>query len=83
MLCIIKQWKANLYMSKKLFDSDLVAISKTKITLKPQNPTYVRMCILDFSKVVMYKFHYHYIENRYDSNSRLSLTDTDSFDMRY
>ena len=36
------------------------------------------MCILDLSKVLMYKLHYDYIKNKYANNSRLSFTVTDS-----
>ena len=66
------------YMSQKIFEDNLVAISKCKVTLTLNNPTYVRMCFLDLSKVLMYKFHYNYIENKYGNNSRLTFTDTDS-----
>ena len=33
------------------------------------------MCILELSKVLMCKFHYDYIKNKYGNNSRLLLTD--------
>ena len=36
------------------------------------------MCMLDLSKVLMYKFHYDYIKNRYGINSRLSFIVTNS-----
>ena len=39
---------------------------------------YLGMCMLDLSKVLMYKFHYDYIKNKHGNNSRLSFTDTDS-----
>ena len=66
------------YMSHKTFDNDFVAIRKSKVTLAINKPAQVRMCIPDLSKVLMYKFHYDYIENKYSNNSRLLFTDTDS-----
>ena len=36
------------------------------------------MGILNFSKLLMYKFHYGYIKNKYGNNSRLLFSDTDS-----
>ena len=64
--------------NKKIFDNDLVATCKSKITLKLSKPAYVRMCILDLSKVLMYKFHYDYTKNNCGIKSRLLFTDTDS-----
>ena len=65
-------------MLHKIFDNDLVAIHKSKVTLTFNKPVYVGMCILDLSKVLIYEFHYSYIENEYSNSSRLSFTDTDS-----
>ena len=36
------------------------------------------MCILELSKVLMYKFHYDYINIKYDNKSNLLFTATDS-----
>ena len=36
------------------------------------------MCILELSKVLMYKFYYDYIKNKYGNNSRLLFTNNDS-----
>ena len=35
------------------------------------------MCISELSKVLMYKFHYDYIDNKYGNSSRLLFQDTD------
>ena len=66
-------------MSEKIFDDDLVAIRKNKITLTLNKPAHVAMCILDLCKVLIYEFYYDYIRNKHDNNSRLLFTDTDSF----
>ena len=36
------------------------------------------MCTLELSKVLMYEFHYDYINNKYGNSSRLLFADTDS-----
>ena len=56
----------------------MVAIRKNKVTLTLNKPAYVWMCILDLSKVLTYEFHYDYIKNKYDNNSKLLFTDADS-----
>ena len=65
-------------MSHKIFDIDLVAIRKNKVTLTLNKPAYNGMLILELSKVLMYEFYFHYIKNKYDNNSKLLFTDTDS-----
>ena len=57
------------FMSQKIFDNDLVAIRKNKVTLTLNKPAYIGMCILELSKVLMYEYHYGYIKNKYDNNS--------------
>ena len=42
--------KSMLYVAKKI-DNDLVAIGKSKVTLRLNKPAYVAMYILDLSKV--------------------------------
>ena len=65
-------------MSHKIFDNNLVAIRKSKLALKLNKLAYIGMCILQLTKMLMYKFHYDYIKNKYDNSSKLSFTDTDS-----
>ena len=58
-------------MSQKIFDNDLVAIPKSKVKLTLNKPEDVGLCILNLSKVLMYKFHCDYIKNRYGNSSLL------------
>ena len=62
----------------KLFDNDLDMIHKSKVKLRLKKTAYVGMSILELSKVLIYEFHYGYINNKCGSNSRLLFTDTDS-----
>ena len=64
-------------MLHKIFDDNLVAICKSKLVLKLNKPAYIRMCIIELSKILMYEFHYDYIKNKYDNKSKLLFTDTD------
>ena len=50
-------------MSQKKFDNDLLTIFKRKVLLTLNKPAYGVM-ILDFSKMLMYKFHYDYVRNK-------------------
>ena len=65
-------------MSHKIFDNNLVAIRKRKLEIKLNKPAYIGMCILDLSKVLMYKIRYDYIKNKYDNKSKLLFANTDS-----
>ena len=72
--CILKPS----HTSQKIFFSRIVAIRKSKLALKLNKPAYIRMCILQLSKVLRYEFHYAYIKNKYGNNSRLLFTNNDS-----
>ena len=41
-------------MSHEVFDDDLVAISKSKVTLTLNKPAHIKICISDLSKVLMF-----------------------------
>ena len=70
------KWTSKLScMSHIIFDNDLIAIGKSKVTL---TLAYVRMCILDLSIVLMGEFHGDYIKNKYGNNPILLFTNTDS-----
>ena len=66
------------FKSFKIFNENLVAVSKIKETLYLNRPSYVGMCILELSKTLMYDFHYNYIKDKYGEKAKLLFTDTDS-----
>ena len=88
MSSMVKQWKTfkiklmeNMYAMKKTTWSghcNQATIHKSKVKLTLNKPTYVGIWILDLIKVLIFKFHYDYIKNKYDSNSRLWFFDTRS-----
>ena len=65
-------------MSHKIFDYNLVAIRKREVAIKLKKTACIGMCILELCKVLMYKLHYDYTKNKYDSKSKLLFTGTDS-----
>ena len=50
------------YMSRKIFENDLFVICESIVTLTLSKLAYIGMCILKFSKVLMYEVHYDYIK---------------------
>ena len=78
---LLRQTAKPTCVSCKILHENLVAVNMKKERLKLDKPSYVGMCILDLSKVLMYNFHYNFMEKKYgeDSHSaKLLFTDTDS-----
>ena len=42
-------------------------------------PAYLRLPILEFSKILMYEFWYDYVKPKYGEQAKFSYMDTDSF----
>ena len=57
------------FISQKIFSKKIVAIHQIKPVLILNKPIYIGFSILDLSKLLMYKFHYEYIQ--YKFNARL------------
>ena len=64
------------FISQKIFSKYFVAIHQIKPILILNKPIYMEFSIFDLSELLMYKFHYQYIQ--YKFNARLLFTDTDS-----
>ena len=75
---LLRQTAKPTYVSCKIFHENLVAVNMKKKLLKLDKPSYVGMCILDLSKVLMYDFHYNFIKAKYSDLAILLFTDTDS-----
>ena len=72
----VKSFSRPTFVSQKMFSKNLVAIHKIKPILLLNKPIYVGFSVLEFSKLLMYDFHYNYFKEKYDA--RLLFTDTDS-----
>ena len=64
------------FFSQKIFRKNFVAIHQIKSVLTLDKPSYVGFSVLELSKLLMYKFHYEYVKNKFDA--KLLFTDTDS-----
>ena len=65
------------FISQKVIDKNLVAVHCGKKRLSLNKPIYVGFCILELSKLLMYRFHYEYVLKTF-GNAKLLFTDTDS-----
>ena len=57
-----------------IFDKNLVAIHRKKLSYIFNKQVYLGMCILNLT--MMYDFHYNYIKKKYGSKTKLLFTDT-------
>ena len=52
-------------------------MKKTKVEMN--KPIYLRLSILEISKILIYEFWYDYVKPKYSDNVKLCYIDTDSF----
>ena len=67
------------YHTMKLIDNNLAIVEMRKVKVKMNKPIYLRLSILDISKITMYEFWYDYVKSKYEDKTRLCYMDTDSF----
>ena len=56
------------FKSGMLLGSDLMGCEMGKVKVVMNKPVYLGQAILDFSKIVMYEFHYDYMKCKYDDD---------------
>ncbi|XP_051162409.1 uncharacterized protein LOC127282278 [Leptopilina boulardi] len=70
--------KAN-FQSRSIFSENLIAVELRRLEVLFNKPIYVGLTVLVVSKILMYEFHYDYMQQKYGENCKLLYTDTDSF----
>ena len=59
-------------------NDNFIIIKKFKNTVTLNKPSYVGVAVLDYSKLLMYQYHYNVFKKLYGDKVRLLMTDTDS-----
>ena len=62
-----------------IITENLVSSKKTETKNNRRSIDQFRICLLELSKITVYKFHYEEILSKYWSRAKLAYIDTDSF----
>ena len=73
-----KMFSKPTYKDHVVFNNDLIAVLNNVPSVKFDKPIYLGMCILDYSKLLMYQFYYERINKLWPNNQIIGY-DTDSF----
>jgi len=66
------------FRKSEIINDDLVMVHGAKRAVKLNKPISVGFCILEISKLIMYRFYYNYLKPKYGDKCTLLFTDTDS-----
>ena len=69
------------YHTINYISEDLSIIEMNETKVKMNKPIYLRLSILEISKLLMYEFFYDYMKPKYNDNVKLWYMDTESFIM--
>ncbi|XP_057290302.1 uncharacterized protein LOC130612992 [Hydractinia symbiolongicarpus] len=67
------------FKGENYFSSHLMGVDMGKTEEKMNKPVHIGQALLEMSKIVMYEFHYDYMQPQYGSKLRVCYMDTDSF----
>ena len=74
-----KQMTKPTFKSRTIFSGNLIVVNYKKTSTKLNKPIYLGFCILELSKLIMYKSYYEIFYDKYKENIQLLYQDTDSF----
>jgi len=66
------------FESFQIINEDITMVKSRMTKIRWNKPTYTGFCVLELSKLLMYRFHYDYILKTYQNRAKLLFTDTDS-----
>jgi len=66
------------YRESQIINADLAMVRAARQKIFLNKPIAVGFCILELSKLTMYKFYYEYLKPKYQERVMLLFTDTDS-----
>ena len=66
------------FVDLKMINDNFIIIRKTRNQVKLDKPIYVGVAVLDYSKFLMYNYHYGIFKKLYKDKVKLLMTDTDS-----
>lgn len=61
-----------------VFSENFVAVHLSPEKIQLDRPIYIGFTVLEFAKQHLYKFHYDFMKNKYNTHAKLCYTDTDS-----
>ena len=71
------------FHSLSIFDENLVAVQLSRTTISIQKPIYVGLCVLELSKICLYRFHYDFMKKQLGDMCKLMYTDTGKYIFYY
>ena len=66
------------FINLTMINDHFIVIRKLKNQVKLDKPCYVGVAVLDYSKFLMYSYHYGIFKKLYNDKVKLLVTDTDS-----
>ena len=70
------------HITHKIFDKNYLAFHEFKPVLTLNKPIYVGFTVLEWSKWLVYDFHYNFIKKHFDGESLFTVTDSPTYEIK-